>query len=459
MTLRGNWLWLAMVLAAPAVGIRAAPPASRPTPEQRKALAEEAAERIAEAMEGGGGGAFGDAPAIGAEELSRQVDVVLLLDCSGSMRFALDAARSQFWRIASSIATARPQPKLRIGLMAYGRANEEFPLVALNDDLLAVYEELLRLDISRNAGDEWVGEALAAASGRFWSPEATTAAKAMWENERPLGAEEAPPLRLYFIFGNETVYQGPTNAVELARQLPPLGHVNVVHCIHPVHSRESDLASWTAVAEAGRGVSMRLDTTGDPMLILTPFDKDLAKLNRRLADSYIPLGVFGTWMIDREKLAREAAQNWPKPVEADLAVALAAWREGQEVWDLVGRVMEILLASDPATHEALLAGNDHKVDMTSVQEAVSFVDPELLPRAFERMTLPERATAVAKAAGEREKIRREIAELGLKRRYWLLRKAAEDAAKRHWRWQLVLDLEEAVRGPLRDLGYEFGDEE
>ena len=204
---------------------------------------------------------------------------------------------------------------------------------------------------------------------------------------------------------------------------------------------------------------MRLDTTGDPMLILTPFDKDLAKLNRRLADSYIPVGVFGTRMVDREKLARELAKNWPRPVEADLAVALAALHEGQEVWDLVARVMEILHASDPATHEALLIGNDHKVDMTSVQEAVSFVDPELLPRAFERMTLAERATAVAEAAFEREKLRDEIARLGLKRRQWLLQKAAKDAASRHWRWQLALDLEQAVRGPLRGLGYEFEDEE
>jgi hypothetical protein len=164
-------------------------------------------------------------------------------------------------------------------------------------------------------------------------------------------------------------------------------------------------------------------------------------------------------MKERHEAAHLASKEWPRSVAADLAVALAAWQEGQEQWELVERVMEILLASDPVTHEAILNGNDHKVDLTSVQEAVTFVEAELLPAAFKRMTIPERATAVAKAATEREKLREEIKRLGLKRRYWLLRKAAEDAAKRHWRWQLVLDLEQAVRGPLRDVGYEFHDEE
>jgi hypothetical protein len=447
----------ATTVAAPAQP--ATQPATRPAPEERRDRAAEAAKRIAEAMEAGRGGAFSDEPALGTEELSRRVDVVLLLDCSGSMRFALDAARTQFWRIASSIASAEPQPRLRIGLMAYGRANEQFPMVPLSDDLLDVFDQLMRLDIPRMGGDEWVGEAIAAASGRFWTPEATAAATAMWMDERPLGAEESPPLRLFFIFGNETPHQGPTSAVELARKLPPLGHVNIVHCIHQEHSLPGDAEGWAEVADAGRGVAMRLDTTGDPMLILTPFDKDLAKLNRRLATSYIPLGVFGRGMKERHEAAHLASKEWPRSVAADLAVALAAWQEGQEQWELVERVMEILLASDPVTHEAILNGNDHKVDLTSVQEAVTFVEAELLPAAFKRMTIPERATAVAKAATEREKLREEIKRLGLKRRYWLLRKAAEDAAKRHWRWQLVLDLEQAVRGPLRDVGYEFHDEE
>ena len=141
------WLATALIcLSATTVAAVAQPatqPATRPAPEERRDRAAEAAKRIAEAMEAGRGGAFSDEPALGTEELSRRVDVVLLLDCSGSMRFALDAARTQFWRIASSIASAEPQPRLRIGLMAYGRANEQFPMVPLSDDLLDVFDQLM----------------------------------------------------------------------------------------------------------------------------------------------------------------------------------------------------------------------------------------------------------------------------------------------------------------------------
>ncbi len=456
--LRLAGLLAAFIVPLPALAVQpATQPTTQSTARERQARGAAEAERIAQAR-APQEGAFGDEAMITPEDLSRRVDIVLLLDCSGSMRFALDAARSQFWRIASSVATAEPRPKLRIGLMAYGMKADEFPMVPLNDDLIAVYDQLLRLDISRNAGDEWVGEAIASASGRFWTPEATAAAKALWESEQPLAAEEAPPLRIYFVFGNETVYQGPSNAVDIAKLLPPLGHVNTVHCINPRHESPGDADGWLKVAEAGQGVAMRLDTGGDPMLVITPYDRDLARLNRRLTASYVPIGVLGDWMTQRQQNVDKAAANLPRSVEADLAVALAAWNDGLEGWDLVARVMRILSESDPATYEAIVLGQDHLVDLSIVEEAVRFVEPDQLPKAFARMTIPERAAAVAKAATEREKLRREIAELAIKRRFWLLRKAAEDL-KKHWRWQLVPDLEEAVRAPLRKLGYEFRDEE
>lgn len=437
-------------------------------PDDRRQRAEEAAQRIAAQAR-----RQVEPPVFEhrnlREEIDRRVDVVLLLDCSGSMRFALDSARTQFWRIATSISAAQPRPRLRIGLMAYGLRDQEFPIVPLSEDLVGVFDELLRLDISRAGGDEWIGEAMLFAGGRFWSTEATQKAMAMLagpgageaEGAGDAHASEASvaPTRLYFIFGNETVYQGPSNPVEVARGVPPLGRVNTVHCISAKHTSPHDAEGWTALAEAGQGVAMRLDTTGDPMLIVSPYDRDLARLSRRLTESYIPLGVLGQFMVDRRRAVEEAATQWPKSLEADYASAMAAWQQNEEIWDFAARVMEILKESDPRTHEAILRGNEYFIDLEAVREAVTFVEPELLPPEFARMKVPERAAAVAKAAIAREELRREIDRLSRARRSWILRKAAEEAARRHWRWQLVLDLEKALRGPLREAGYAFPDEE
>ena len=427
-------------------------------PQERRQRAEEASKRLADQAARESPEGIREETGL-EEQLSKQVDVVLLLDCSGSMRFALESAKTQFWRIASSISAAEPRPKLRIGLLAYGLRDQEFPLVPLSEDLVAVFDELLRLDISETGGDEWIGEALGHAGSHFWSPAATDQAQLMLEEERMAGEESLPPRRLYFVFGNETIYQGPSDPVELARAIPPLGRVNTVHCISPRYSTDGDADGWSALAMAGEGVAMRLDTSGDPMLIVSPYDRDLAQLSRRLTESYIPLGVMGDFIVQRRRTVEAAAAQWPKSVEADYVTAMTAWQKNETVWDLVGRVLEILKESDPRTREAILRGTEYFIDLTSVQEALTFVEADSLPPAFARMTIPERAVAVAKAGTERQKLRKEIDALALKRRFWILRKAAEDAAQRHWRWKLVLDLEKAVRDPLREAGFRFGDEE
>lgn len=300
---------------------------------------------------------------------------------------------------------------------------------------------------------------MAHAQENFWAPGATRQAQEMLEAERLAGEETLPPRRLFFIFGNETVYQGPTDPVDLARAIPPLGRVNTVHCISPRYSADSDADGWRDLAIAGEGVAMRLDTSGDPMLIVSPFDGDLARLSRKMTESYIPLNVMGEFIVQRRRTVEAAAAQWPKSVEADYVTAITAWQKNEAVWDLVGRVLEILKDSDPRTREAIVRGADYFVDLTSVQEALTFIDPESLPPVFARMRIPERAVAVAKAGTEREKLRREIDSLAAQRRTWILRKAAEDAARRHWRWKLVLDLEKALRDPLRESGFKFGDEE
>jgi hypothetical protein len=471
---RFAFLFLALALGCPGLASSAAaqdPPPVEPDPapqgapqdpaaqeEERLRRAQATAQRLAEAAERETRGGFlQDNPL--EQQLARQVDVVLLLDCSGSMRFALESAKTQFWRIASSMSAAEPRPKLRIGLMAYGLRDQEFPLVPLNEDLLVVFDELLRLDISRSGGDEWIGEAMLVAGSRFWSQQATQTAQEMLSGEKPAGAETLPPVRLYFVFGNETVYQGPSDPVEIARALPPVGRVNTVHCISPKHTTPGDAAGWTALAQAGQGVAMRLDTSGDPMLILSPYDRDLARLSRRLTESYIPLGVLGEWMVQRRRNVENVAAQWPRSVEADYVTAMAAWQKNEAVWDLAARVMAILRESDPRTHEAILRGNEYFVDLQTVEEALAFIDPAQLPREFARMKMPERAAAVAKAAMARQKLIQEIQRLALQRRLWILRKAMEDAARRHWRWQLVLDLEKALRDPLRAAGFRFADEE
>ena len=48
-----------------------------------------------------------------------KVDVVFVLDTTGSMGGMIEAAKEKIWSIASNMASAQPAPEIRIGLVAF----------------------------------------------------------------------------------------------------------------------------------------------------------------------------------------------------------------------------------------------------------------------------------------------------------------------------------------------------
>ena len=54
-----------------------------------------------------------------AAEPSR-IDLVLCLDCSGSMDGLLESAKTKLWAVVNELAKAKPAPALRVALFSYG---------------------------------------------------------------------------------------------------------------------------------------------------------------------------------------------------------------------------------------------------------------------------------------------------------------------------------------------------
>src|SRR5688500_3479429 len=81
-------------------------------------------------------------PAVAARP---RVDVVFVLDTTGSMSGLIDAAKENIWAIASSMAQAKPAPELRIGLVAFRDRGDEYVtrIVDLSPDLDSMYATLM----------------------------------------------------------------------------------------------------------------------------------------------------------------------------------------------------------------------------------------------------------------------------------------------------------------------------
>jgi len=54
-----------------------------------------------------------------------RIDVVFVLDTTGSMGGMIEAAKEKIWSIASTMATAQPTPEIRMGLVAYRHTGDQ----------------------------------------------------------------------------------------------------------------------------------------------------------------------------------------------------------------------------------------------------------------------------------------------------------------------------------------------
>jgi Mg-chelatase subunit ChlD len=104
-----------------------------------------------------------------------KVDVVFVLDTTGSMGGLIQTAKEKIWSIATTMASAQQAPEIRIGLVAYRDRGDAYVtrVVDLSPDLDSVYATLMDFQ-ARGGGDtpESVNKALYdAVHNMSWSQE------------------------------------------------------------------------------------------------------------------------------------------------------------------------------------------------------------------------------------------------------------------------------------------------
>src|SRR5690242_13791509 len=89
-------------------------------------------------------GLAGAADSPPAEKKKPKVEVVFCLDTTGSMGGLIDGAKQKIWSISNQIASGKPTPELKIGLVAYRDKGDAYvtKVYDLSDDLDAVHANL-----------------------------------------------------------------------------------------------------------------------------------------------------------------------------------------------------------------------------------------------------------------------------------------------------------------------------
>ena len=236
----------------------------------------------------------------------QDVDLVLVLDSSASMQSLVDGARDKLAKVITSIATATPEPNLRLALLTYGSPDDRSldGHVMLRSDLTYNFDRVFdQLDAVRvRGGHEHVGSALFHALTRL-----------SWTRNS---------LRIVFVAGNESADQDRARPVDrVVERMAKRGvRLNALYCGGP----DDGIAdSWRELAKLGDGTFANIDHNHGEVTVASPFDKELASLSGKLTESHARAGLPKTTLALMARIDARAAALDPA-IAAERAILKAS---------------------------------------------------------------------------------------------------------------------------------------
>jgi len=347
-----------------------------------------------------------------------RVDVVFVLDTTGSMSGLIQTAKEKIWSIATTMASAQPTPEIRIGLVAYRDRGDQYvtQLVDLSADLDSVYAALMDFQAD-GGGDtpESVNKALFdAVHGMSWSQ-----GKQAYQVIFLIG--DAPPHMDY----NEVRYP-----MIVADALEKGIVINTIQC-----GRLSTTAAlWTQIASLGHGNFFQVDQAGGAVAYTTPYDDKIAQLSAQLDDTRLYYGTED----EKERMKSKVAAT--DKLHASASVETRA-RRGVFNASVGGR--------------ANLLGENELVDaIASGSVKLDEIDTDALPEAMKPMAPAEQKVYVARFATTRNDLQRQIRELSADRDGYLAKKVEEAGGLED---SLDQQLYEAVKEQSGKAGLDYED--
>ena len=198
-----------------------------------------------------------------------RVDVVFVLDTTGSMSGLIQTAKEKIWSIATTMASAQPTPEIRIGLVAFRDRGDRYvtQLVDLSSDLDSVYAKLM--DFRADGGGD--------------TPESVN--KALFDTVHGMSWSQGDQAyRVIFLIGDAPPHMD-YNEVRypeiVAYALKKGIVVNTIQC----GGMSTTVAPWTQIASLGQGNFFQVDQAGGAVAYTTPYDDKIAQLSAQLDDT------------------------------------------------------------------------------------------------------------------------------------------------------------------------------
>jgi len=206
---------------------------------------------------------------------SRALEMVFVLDTTGSMGGLLEGAKQRIWGIVNEVMQSSSKPAVRIGLVAYRDRGDTYvtQVLPLTNDLDKAYSTLMDYEAA-GGGDEPENVRRALADGvrrAGWSKDSSRVTQILFlVGDAPPHnyADEADPAAT----ASEAVQKGII--------------VNTIQCGETLRTREV----WQMIAGRGQGQYFSIAQDGGVQAIATPYDEQLGQLASKLGKTFVAYG-------------------------------------------------------------------------------------------------------------------------------------------------------------------------
>lgn len=303
------------------------------------------------------------------------LEMVFVLDTTGSMGGLLDGAKQKIWGIINEVMQRQTNPNVRVGLVAYRDQGDAYVtnVLPLTEDLDKVYMTLMDFEAA-GGGDtpENVRRALAESVNKAgWSESKQGIARIIFL------VGDAPPQN----YQNEPDVLATTASATKKNMI-----VNTIQCGDDSDTRRV----WQAIAQRGQGKYFSIAQDGGVQTITTPYDARLAELGSKIGETYV---AYGTERVEKEErqMAMESnmANASSNPAKADRALNKAINKDAYS--------------------------GDLLQDIENGKAKLEEVKTSDLPEDLQKLSETERRAEIEKRLADRKSIRGEILNLSKQR--------------------------------------------
>ncbi len=308
------------------------------------------------------------------------LEMVFVLDTTGSMGGLLEAAKQRIWGIVNEVMQSSSHPSVRVGLVAYRDRGDAYvtKVLPVTTDLDQVYSTLMSYRAAGGGdGPENVRRALAdGVRNAGWSPRRQGIAQIIFL------VGDAPP--------HEDYRDEPSTATTTAEALKAGMIVNTIQC-----GNQPDTETvWQAIAQHGEGQYFAIAQDGGVEAIATPYDKELSELGTKIGSTFMAYGGGAGAAGVSYRAAAGRAQ-----ADVESAVVFCAPAEAK-----ADRAVNKAVNAEAYTGDLLTSVENGSVRLDSVKD-------EDLPDDLRKMEPAARQKEIEKRLTERKKLRGDILRL------------------------------------------------